>query len=75
MPDGREFVVLVTNLSYSGCQVLAERQLTVGETVAVSLAGRGSLDAQVRWTAADCAGLEFLLGKSPAEERRVRIGV
>jgi len=73
--DGQVFSALVTNLSYSGCQVLAEGSLTVGETVSLSLPGQGAQDAQVRWVAQDCAGLQFLLGQSAAEDRRARIGV
>jgi hypothetical protein len=73
--DGREFLVLVTNLSYNGCHMLSETSFDIGEAVILTLPGRGSLSAQVRWTAGDCAGLQFLLGDSTAEERRVRIGV
>ena len=73
--DGRRFRALVTNLSYTGCQLLSEHSLVVGETVSLMLPGRGSMDAQVRWTAGDCSGLQFLLGQSTAEDRRARIGV
>ena len=75
VPDGQTFAALITNLSYSGCQLLAETRLVVGEKVSLALPGRGSLEAQVRWTAGDCAGLQFLLGQSHVEERRARIGV
>jgi hypothetical protein len=74
-PGEREVAALITNISYSGCQLLAETRLVVGETVLLSISGRGSMEAQVRWTAGDSAGLQFLLGKSHAEERRARIGV
>ena len=74
-PAGHEAAALITNISYCGCQVLAETRLVVGETILLSIPGRGSMEAQVRWTAGDSAGLQFLLGKSPAEERRARIGV
>ena len=74
-PGGRQVAALITNISYSGCQLLAETRLVVGETVLLSIQGRGSMEAQVRWTAGDSAGLQFLLGKSLAEERRARIGV
>jgi hypothetical protein len=73
--DGTEFLVLVTNLSYTGCQLLAETSFEVGETLILTVPGRGSMSAQVRWTAGDAAGLRFLLGDSAAEDRRVRIGV
>ena len=75
VPGGRDVAALITNISYSGCQVLAEASLVVGEKIMLSIPGRGSMEAQVRWTAGDNAGLQFLLGKSEAEERRARIGV
>jgi hypothetical protein len=75
VPGGREVAALITNMSYSGCQVLAETKLVVGDTIQLSIAGRGSMEAQVRWTAGDSAGLQFLLGQSQVEERRARIGV
>lgn len=73
--DGRDFLVLVTNLSYNGCHMLSETSFDIGEPVVLTLPGRGSLSAQVRWIAGDCAGLQFLLGDSAIEDRRVRIGV
>ena len=73
--EGRAAAALITNISYSGCQLLAETSLVVGETVILTIPGRGSMEAQVRWTAGDSAGLEFLLGHSHAEQRRARIGV
>lgn len=73
--NGREVRALVTNLSYDGCQVIAEAELTVGETLVLVLADRGSIDAQVRWTAEDRAGIKFLTGNSASEQRRARIGV
>ena len=75
VPDGREFAALITNMSYTGGQLLAETKLVVGETILLSIPGRGSMEAQVRWTAGDSAGLQFLLRQSQVEERRARIGV
>jgi hypothetical protein len=72
--DGREVRALVTNLSYEGCQLLAEAELCVGETLVLTLADRGSVQAQVRWTAGDKAGIKFLSDDS-SELRRARIGV
>jgi hypothetical protein len=72
--DGREVRALVTNLSYDGCQLLAEAELCVGETLVLTLPERGSTEAQVRWTAGDKAGIKFLTEDS-AEKRRARIGV
>jgi hypothetical protein len=49
--------------------------LSVGETLVLILPGRGSIDAQVRWIADERAGVRFLTGTSPSEQRRARIGV
>jgi hypothetical protein len=73
--DGREARSLVTNLSYDGCQLVTEAVLSVGETLVLILPGRGSIDAQVRWIADERAGVRFLTGTSPSEQRRARIGV
>ena len=75
LADGREARALVTNLSYNGCQLVTEVELSVGETLVLILPGRGSIDAQVRWTADDRAGIRFLTGDSASEQRRARIGV
>ena len=72
--DGREARAIVTNLSNNGCQLVAEVELSVGETLALILPGRGPIDAQVRWTADDRAGVRFLTGDSPSEQRGARIG-
>ena len=74
LADGREVRALVTNLSYDGCQLLAEAELCVGETFVLTLSDRGSIEAQVRWTAGDRAGIKFL-SENSAEQRRARIGV
>jgi hypothetical protein len=73
--DGSEARSLVTNLSYDGCQLVTEAVLSVGETLVLILPGRGSIDAQVRWIADERAGVRFLTGTSPSEQRRARIGV
>jgi hypothetical protein len=72
--DGSNLRLLVSNLSYEGCTVFSEKRLLMGEVVKVTVPGLGMLDAQVRWTAEDKAGLSFLLGKSVQEERRARLG-
>ena len=73
--DGSSSKVLLSNLSYQGCHLWSERQLTYGETVTLMLPGYGSMDAQVRWVAGDSAGVRFLTGSSAVDDRRARIGV
>lgn len=74
-PDGQAAPVLVANISYQGCQVWCDRDLACGEAMTLSLPGRGTIDAQVRWTADGSAGMKFLTGASSVDERRARIGV
>ena len=73
--DGRQARVLVSNMSYEGCQLLTDQQFERGECVTFTMPGSGTIDAQVRWVSGDRVGLRFLLGKSALEERRARLGV
>ena len=73
--DGRQARVLVSDISYEGCQLLTEQQFEKGECVTFTMPGTGTIDAQVRWVSGDGVGLRFLLGKSALEERRARLGV
>ena len=73
--DGRAFRILLSNISYEGCHMLAEYDLTVGEVIQVDIPGMGRMQAQVRWSSDDQAGVRFLLGGSTTEDRRARIGV
>jgi PilZ domain len=72
--DGSSLRVLVSNLSYEGCNLLCDKRLDRGEIVDVTVPGLGTMSAQVRWIAEERAGLSFLLGKSMQEERRARLG-
>jgi len=74
-PDGTSFRILLSDISYEGCHMLAEAELTTGEVIEVAIPGMGRMQAQVRWVAGDQVGVRFLLGKSPVEDRRARIGV
>jgi PilZ domain len=73
-PDGTAASVTVSNLSYEGCQLTSLHQFVHGETVALSLPGRGVIHAQIRWVRNRKAGVRFLTGDS-RDTRRARIGV
>lgn len=73
--DGFRFKVLLSNISYEGCHMLAEHTLSAGEVIEIDLPGTGRMQAQVRWASEDQAGIRFLLGQSTVEDRRARIGV
>ena len=74
-PNGRSSPVLVSNLSYHGCQFWCDRELIYGETVRLALPGYGDIDVQVRWVLDGAAGVKFLAGNSAVDDRRARIGV
>ena len=73
--EGIRFGVLISNLSYQGCHLLAEHQLSAGEVIEIVIPGTGTMTAQVRWASEDQAGVRFLVGATAAEDRRARIGV
>jgi hypothetical protein len=73
--DGVERRVLVSDLTYDGCQILGGHELMVGEAATLRMAGKGAIEAQVRWTDGDKAGLKFLVEGSALEQRRLRLGV
>ena len=73
--SGSQFRLLLLNISYEGCQVLCEQPVTQGETLTVSVRGKGEMPAQVRWVDGDKAGLRFLYDDSAVELRRARLGV
>jgi hypothetical protein len=73
--NGRSFKIMLSNISYEGCHLLAEYDLMVGEVIEVEVPGMGRMQAQVRWASEDQAGVRFLLGSSITEARRARIGV
>lgn len=72
---GRRLRLLVTNISYAGCQVLVDQPLRRGETLHLVLPNRGQVTGQVRWVSGGKCGLRFLGGISSRDERRARIGV
>lgn len=68
--DGRvSHVIEIVDLNYSGCGIRTPVQLEPGESVMVTVAGRGSIPAEVRWYDDGRAGLDF----SPAAPERERV--
>ena len=75
LPDGTSSKVLLSDLSYEGCQLVAEQDLDVGDVIRLSIPDMGTMQAWVRWVADDKVGVRFALGGSASEDRRLRIGV
>lgn len=58
--DGSAIELTVVDLSFDGCGVTCTSRLATGERLTLSVAGRGSAAAVVRWVNAARAGLSFL---------------
>ncbi len=56
----RDSDVLVSDLSYTGCQIRCEDALQPGEVVELRILKRGLIEAEIRWSAKGCAGAQFL---------------
>jgi hypothetical protein len=74
-PDGTSASVMVSNLSYEGCELRSAHGFTKGETVRLSLPNTGKIQAQIRWVKGGCAGARFLTGDSVPDQRRARLGI
>lgn len=69
---GRHAIELV-DLNYGGCGIKTPVELTVGESVELTVLGRGSIPAEVRWYSDGQAGLHFaptIEAKKEVIERR-----
>lgn len=73
--DGGTVRVLVTNLSYAGCQLQSDQALIRGEMIQLRLPNMGDMNGQVRWVSDVKCGVRFLVGASAKDERRARLGV
>jgi hypothetical protein len=60
----------LTDLNYGGCGITTQIELERGEAVKVSVLGRGSIDAEVRWYKDGKAGILF---EPVTEETRQKI--
>ncbi len=56
----RDCDVLVSDLSYTGCQIRCEDTLQPGEVVELRVVKRGLVEAEIRWSAEGRAGAQFL---------------
>jgi hypothetical protein len=74
-PDGTSHRVLISNISYQGCNIWGNCEFNRGETITVLVPTMGRMETQVRWVVEGRAGMRFLTGDSAVEGRRVRIGV
>ena len=75
MPDGTKHTVVVTEMSYEGCKLSSNRPLAKGQSIMLSIPGRGEILAQIRWIRDGWAGAKFVTGDSAKDARRARLGV
>ena len=79
LPDGTTSELLVLDLSYEGCGVAIPAELEAGDTIMLSVLGRGGIMADVRWYEAGKAGLVFQVEEPdpklhrPRSNERVRL--
>ena len=72
--DGTSQRIVVTNISYHGCDVFPEDFMSQGETSEMTVPTICKLKVQVRWADGARAGVRFLVEGSVAEQRRARLG-
>jgi hypothetical protein len=65
--DGSRSVVLVSDLSYEGCQFSGGPVLNPEERIRLVVPYRGDIPARVRWASSDRAGARFEPDASDAE--------
>lgn len=56
----RDSDVLVSDLSYTGCQLCCDQDFKPGEVVELRVVKRGLVEAEIRWSAEGRAGAQFL---------------
>lgn len=56
----RDSDVMVSNLSYGGCQLRSGDEFETGEVVELRIIKRGAVAAEIRWADQGRAGVRFL---------------
>jgi PilZ domain len=59
LQDGIQHPVDITNINYGGCGIVIPVELKPDEIVKLSIPGRGSILAEVKWCSDGRAGLQF----------------
>jgi hypothetical protein len=76
---GISHAIEVTDLNYGGCGIQSSIELRPGESVKLSVLGRGTIPAQVRWFNDGQAGLDFdsavQAGRKQIPRRNLRVAV
>lgn len=72
--DGTTARVLISNISYHGCQLWTDHELCAGETIALTIPDKGTINGQVRWIRGGTAGVRLIGDASAVDARRARLG-
>jgi hypothetical protein len=67
--DGAHHEIHLLDLSYEGCGIETAATLEPGQALKLSVLRRGAMDAVVRWTRGDKAGLAFVPDAAEAKKR------
>ena len=60
LSDTRDCDAVVSDLSYSGCQIEADARFKMGEQFELRVVKRGAVPVEVRWVKKGRAGAQFL---------------
>ena len=74
-PDHTSATVLITDMSYDGCHIWTDHELSHGETVVFTIPTKGNIEGQMRWVRGGRAGVKFLDSGRVVDERRARLGI
>ena len=73
-PDNTKVTIKVSDLSYNGCCICTERTLEVGERIRLVVTELGEIDARVRWSEENRAGVAFIIDSVLVAKRRFKYG-
>lgn len=68
LSDTRDSDVVLSDLSYGGCQIHSADSFEQGETFELRVVKRGASHVEVCWVRDDCAGTRFLGGDQQPEQ-------
>ena len=60
LAEGIDADIVVSDMSYEGCQIRSEQAFEIGDELDLRIIGRGGAKGVVRWVAGDRAGISFV---------------
>lgn len=60
LADGREIAVEITNVSPSGCQVVSDETIGIGESIQLNVPSLEGMAGTIRWSLFGNAGVRFV---------------